>query len=83
MFITLQGREYALEPCGKAFMSLPGIHAASIDQINGHSTNLENLLSITSQVHSYLMLAVEYSQITLCENDVVTVICAKDFLNPE
>lgn len=44
------GREYALEPCGKAFMSVPGIHAASIDQINGHSTNLENLLNIVSQM---------------------------------
>ncbi|XP_075530473.1 L-fucose kinase-like isoform X1 [Dermacentor variabilis] len=50
ILILHHGREYALEPCGKAFMSLPGIHAASIDQINGHSTNLENLLSITSQM---------------------------------
>lgn len=50
ILILHHGREYALEPCGKAFMSVPGIHAASIDQINGHSTNLENLLSITSQM---------------------------------
>ncbi|KAK8770942.1 hypothetical protein V5799_025820 [Amblyomma americanum] len=50
ILILHHSREYALEPCGKAFMSMPEIHAASTDQITGHSSNLENLLNIVSQL---------------------------------
>ncbi|KAK8762963.1 hypothetical protein V5799_034428 [Amblyomma americanum] len=50
ILILHHSREYALEPCGKAFMSIPEIHAASTDQITGRSSNLENLLNIVSQM---------------------------------
>lgn len=51
ILILHHGREYAFEPRGKAFMSILGIHAASVDQVSGHSANLENILNLASQMH--------------------------------
>lgn len=51
ILILHHGREYAFEPRGKAFMSVLGVHAASVNQISGHSANLENVLNLASQMH--------------------------------
>ncbi|KAL1437280.1 hypothetical protein MTO96_001353 [Rhipicephalus appendiculatus] len=84
ILILHHGREYALEPCGKAFMSVPGIHAASIDQINGHSTNLENLLNVASQMQENGPPGVwvcSTDMILTCSDDVaIDWSCVKDCL---
>lgn len=83
ILILHHGREYALEPCGKAFMSVPGIHAASIDQINGHSTNLENLLNVTSQMQENGPPGVwvcSTDMILTCSDVAINWSCVKDCL---
>lgn len=76
-------RDYALEPCGKAFMSIPKIHAASIDQITGRSTNLENLLNIVSQMQENGPPGVwvcSTDMILTCSGAAVNWCCVKDCL---
>lgn len=51
ILILHHGREYAFEPRGKALMSILGVHAASVDQISGHSANIENIINLASQMH--------------------------------
>ncbi|XP_037280883.2 L-fucose kinase-like [Rhipicephalus microplus] len=83
ILILHHGREYPLEPCGKAFMSVPEIHAVSIDQINGHSTNLENLFNITSQMQQNGPPGVwvcSTDMILTCSDVAINWSCVKDCL---
>ncbi|KAM7283259.1 L-fucose kinase [Ixodes scapularis] len=43
ILVLHHGREYAYEPCGKAFMALP-------NKVDGTASNLENLLRLVSQM---------------------------------
>uniref|UniRef100_A0A1E1X3Z0 Putative l-fucose kinase n=1 Tax=Amblyomma aureolatum TaxID=187763 RepID=A0A1E1X3Z0_9ACAR len=83
ILILHHSREYALEPCGKAFMSIPEIHAASIDQITGRSTNLENLLNVVSQMQENGPPGVwvcSTDMILTCRDVAVNWCCVKDCL---
>uniref|UniRef100_A0A224YPX0 Fucokinase n=1 Tax=Rhipicephalus zambeziensis TaxID=60191 RepID=A0A224YPX0_9ACAR len=64
-------------------MSVPGIHAASIDHINGHSTNLENLLNVASQMQENGPPGVwvcSTDMILTCSDVAIDWSCVKDCL---